>query len=57
MDVGKGREQERKLFRRSDCRKHPPLLTPGGLIPAYILAIPIVIPINRLMSNDDRTGL
>jgi hypothetical protein len=36
MDVGKGREQERKLFRRSDCRKRPPWLTPGGLIPAYI---------------------
>jgi len=35
MDVGKGREQERKLFRHPDCRKHQPLLSPGRLIPAY----------------------
>jgi len=23
-------------FLSADCRKHPPLLAPGGLIPAYI---------------------
>jgi hypothetical protein len=42
MDVGKEREQERKLFRRSDCRKRPPWLTPGGLIPAYS-CIPLIL--------------
>ncbi|HEY8035475.1 MAG TPA: hypothetical protein VIF37_07800 [Methylobacter sp.] len=26
--------EERKLFRYPDCRKRPPLLSPGGLIPA-----------------------
>jgi hypothetical protein len=31
-DVGKEREQERKLFRRSDCRKRPFSLS---LEPAY----------------------
>jgi hypothetical protein len=34
-------------------RKRTPLLAPGGLIPAYIRAIPIFVPINRLMYNDD----
>jgi len=31
--------RERKLFRHSDCRQHPPLLAPGGLMPAYICVI------------------
>jgi len=59
MDVGKEREQERKLFRRSDCRKHPPLLVPGGLIPAYIrsrrfsLHAKMTV-LNRLVYNDER---
>jgi hypothetical protein len=36
MDVGKEREQERKLFRQSERRKRSPWLSPGELIPAYI---------------------
>jgi hypothetical protein len=38
MDVGKEREQERKLFRRSDCRKHPFSLS---LEPAYLCPVGI----------------
>jgi hypothetical protein len=54
--VGKGHEQERKLFRRSDCRKHPPWLTPSGLIPAYIqvnVRAQMMV-LNRLVYNDER---
>jgi hypothetical protein len=52
MDVGKEREQERKLFRHSDCRKHPFSLS---LKPAYSGLHPIHshIHTNKPMSNNE----